>query len=64
MIPILFLLDAAADPGGVVPWGALIVLLGVVFILAAGFMVGLVFLLIRVKRRKLKQAEMEGSVPG
>ena len=63
MISLLLLVDVAPHPVGVVPWGALILLLVIVFILAVGFTAGLVFLLIRLKRRKLKQAEMEGSLP-
>lgn len=58
----LFLLDAAIEPTGVVGWGGLLLLLVVILLMAVGFMAGLVFLLIRLKRRKLKQAE-EGSLP-
>lgn len=58
MISLLFLLDVAPNPVSVVPWGALILLLLVVFVLAVGFTSGLVFLLIRVKRRKIKQTEI------
>ncbi|HEV7684587.1 MAG TPA: hypothetical protein VGO68_20930 [Pyrinomonadaceae bacterium] len=51
----LFLIDVPADPvGSPLPWGALIVLLVVVFVLAAAFVAGLVVLLIWLKRRKLK----------
>jgi hypothetical protein len=53
---LLLLLDARADPVGPVPWSALIVLLGVVFVLAVGFVAGLVALLIWFKRRKAKEA--------
>jgi hypothetical protein len=38
------------------PWVPLILMLLVVFVLAVGFAGGLVFLLIWLKRRKLKQA--------
>ena len=58
MIVFLSLLDVAPNPVSVVPWGALILLLVVVFVLAVGFTSGLVFLLIRVKRRKIKQTEV------
>jgi flagellin-like protein len=50
----LFLFDVPPDPVSAVPWGALIVLLAIVFVLAVAFVAGLVFLLIRIKRRKLK----------
>ena len=63
MIFLVMLLDVASAPVGGVNWGVLILLLAVVFVLAVGFAAGLVFLLIRIKRRKLKQAEMEGSLP-
>lgn len=45
------------------PWVLLILLLLIVFVLAVGFAGGLVFLLIWLKRRKLKQAEMRSSLP-
>lgn len=51
------LLDVRADPVNVVPWGALILLLVVVLILAMAFAAGLVFLLIRLKRRKADDAK-------
>ena len=54
---LLFLLfDARADPVSPVPWGALILLLAIVFVLAVGFVAGLVALLIWFKRRKTKEA--------
>jgi hypothetical protein len=56
MIYSLFLLDAAVEPAGVVGWGALVLLLVAIFVLAVGFAACLVFLLIWLKRRKLKQA--------
>ena len=46
---LLFLLDVpppASHPVGVVPWGALVLLLVVVLILAVAFAAGLVFLVI------------------
>ena len=53
----LFLLfDARADPTSPVPWGALILLLGIVFVLAVAFVAALVALLIRLKRHKAKEA--------
>ena len=48
------LLDVRVDPVSAVPWGALIVLLVIVFVLAVGFVAGLVVLLIWLKRRKAK----------
>ena len=53
---ILFLLfDVRADPVSPVPWGALILLLVIVFVLAVGLVAGLVALLIWFKRRKTKE---------
>jgi hypothetical protein len=49
---LLLLLDVAPDPVRPLPWGALIVLLAIVFVLAVSFTAGLVFLLIWHKRRK------------
>jgi len=54
--PLFLLLDARADPLSPVPWGALILLLAIVFVLAVGFVAGLVALLIWLKRRKAKEA--------
>lgn len=64
MSSLLFLLDVPLNSERVAqtPWGALILLLVIVFVLAVGFAAGLVFLLIWLKRRKLKQAEIE-AVP-
>ena len=56
MTSFLLLLDARADPVSPVPWGALLLLLGIVFVLAVGFVAGLVALLIWFKRRKVKEA--------
>ena len=53
---LFLLLDARADPVSPVPWGALILLLAIVFVLAVGFVAGLVSLLIWLKRRKTKEA--------
>jgi heme/copper-type cytochrome/quinol oxidase subunit 2 len=55
MSPLLLLLDARADPVSPVPWGALILLLVIVFVLAVGFVAGLVALLIWFKRRQAKE---------
>jgi len=49
---VLLLLDVAPDPVHPIPWGALIVLLAIVFVLAVSFVAGLVFLLIWFKRRR------------
>ncbi|HSS19067.1 MAG TPA: hypothetical protein VLL54_03270 [Pyrinomonadaceae bacterium] len=52
----LLLFDVRPDPiSGGLPWGALIVLLVIVFVLAVGFVAGLVALLIWFKRRKAQQ---------
>ena len=53
---LFLLLDARADPVSPVPWGALILLLAIVFVLAVGFVAGLVALLIWYKRRKTKES--------
>jgi uncharacterized iron-regulated membrane protein len=55
MSPLLLLLDARADPLSPVPWGALILLLVIVFVLAVGFVAGLVALLIWFKRRQARE---------
>jgi len=54
--PLFLLFDARADPASPVPWGALILLLGIVFVLAVAFVAALVALLIWLKRRKAKEA--------
>jgi uncharacterized iron-regulated membrane protein len=57
-VSLLFLLlDARADPVSAVPWGALILLLAIVFVLAVGFVACLVGLLIWFKRRKTNQVD-------
>ena len=56
MSPLFLLLGVRADPVSPVPWGALILLLAIVFVLAVGFVAGLVALLIWFKRRKTKEA--------
>jgi hypothetical protein len=52
----LLFLDVRPDPVHPLPWGALIALLAIIFVLAVSFAVGLVFLLIWVKRRKAGSA--------
>lgn len=59
---LFLLLDARADPVSVLPWGALILLLVLVFVLAVGFVAGLVVLLIWLKRRKLKEAASAAGI--
>ena len=56
MSSLFLLLDVRVDPVSAVPWGALIVLLVIVFVLAVAFVAGLVSLLIWLKRRKAKEA--------
>lgn len=52
----LLLFDVRVDPVSPLPWGALIVLLAVVFVLAVAFAAGIVALLIWLKRRKAREA--------
>ncbi len=56
---LLFLIDVSPGPVGVVSWGALILLLVVVMVLAVAFAGGLVFLLIWLKRRKTKTIDIQ-----
>ncbi|MEP6569060.1 MAG: hypothetical protein ABJC10_04735 [Acidobacteriota bacterium] len=56
MSSLTLLFDVPADPVNPLPWGALIVLLGIVFVLAVGLVAGLVVFLIWFKRRQLKGA--------
>jgi uncharacterized membrane protein len=51
-VMLMIFLDVSPNPVRVVSWGPLIVLLVIIFVLAVSFMAGLVFLLIRLKRRK------------
>jgi uncharacterized membrane protein len=51
-LALLVLLDVAPDPVHPISWGALIVLLVIVFALAVSFTAGLVFVLIWFKRRR------------
>lgn len=52
MSGLLFLLDVRPQPVGETSWLPLILLLGIVLMLSVAFSGGLVFLLIRLKRRK------------
>jgi hypothetical protein len=45
-------LDLRPDPVNPLPWATLLGLLAVVFVLAVAFTAGLVWLLIRMKRRR------------
>jgi flagellin-like protein len=59
------LLDVRVDPVSAVPWGALIVLLAVVFVLAVALVAGLLALLIWNKRKKTNEAAASAAVsPG
>jgi hypothetical protein len=55
----LFLLDVRVDPVSPVPWGGLIMLLLIVFVLAVSLVAGLVFFLLGWKRRKIRDAHAE-----
>jgi uncharacterized iron-regulated membrane protein len=48
----MLLLDVRVDPVSPVPWGGLIVLLVIIFVLAVGFTAALIALLIWLRRRK------------
>jgi hypothetical protein len=61
--PLYLLLDVRPDPVSAVPWGALIFLLLVVFLLAGTLTAGLVVLLIWHKRKKAK-AEVSVAAGG
>ena len=50
----VLLLDVRVDPVSPVPWAGLIVLLIVVFVLAASLVAGLVVFLIWWKRKKIR----------
>lgn len=49
---LMVFVDVRPDPVSAVSWGPLVLLLVLVFILAVSFAAGLVFLLIRLKRRQ------------
>jgi hypothetical protein len=51
-VMLMTFIDVSPDPVRAVSWGPLILLLVIIFVLAVSFMAGLVFLLIRLKRRK------------
>ena len=51
----LLLFDVRVDPVSPVPWGGLIVLLVIIFVLAVGFTAALVALLIWLRRRKQRE---------
>ncbi len=51
----LLLFDVRVDPVSAVPWGGLIVLLVIIFVLAVGFTAALVALLIWLRRRKQRE---------
>lgn len=57
----LFLLDVRVDPVSPLPWGGLIVLLLIAFVLAVSLIAGLVFLLIWWKRRKTRDLHAEAE---
>ena len=57
----LFLLDVRVDPVSPLPWGGLIVLLLIVFVLAVSLVAGLVFFLIWWKRRKTRDLHSEAE---
>jgi uncharacterized protein (DUF58 family) len=52
VLTVVFLLDVSPDPLHSTPWGSLIVLLAIIFVLAVSFAASLVFVLIRLKRRR------------
>jgi hypothetical protein len=52
----LLLLDVAPEPVNSLPWAALMILFAIVLLLSVSFVVGLVFLLIWFKRRKLRSS--------
>ena len=56
MNQLAFLFDVRTDPVGGLPWGALIVLLGIVFVLAVGFVGAIVAILIWYKRRRTQRS--------
>jgi len=54
---VTLLMDVSPGPSDLVSWGALILILVIITVLAVMFAGGLVFLLIWLKRRKMKDAE-------
>ena len=57
----VLLFDVRVDPVSALPWGALILLLVLVFVLAVAFVAGLVALLIWRKRRKTTNAQLSSQ---
>ena len=60
MSSLLMLLDVRVAPVSPLPWGALVLLLVVVFVLAVGFTAGIVVQLIWLKRRQTTEVEVGG----
>lgn len=56
MSSLFLFFDARVDPVGPLPWGALMLVLAVAFVLALGFVAGIVVLLIWHKRKKARAA--------
>ncbi len=57
----LFLLDVRVDPVSPLPWGGLIVLLLIAFVLAVSLVTGLVFFLVWWKRRRTRDLRGEAE---
>ncbi len=57
MNSLLFLLDVPSSPQRLAEtnWGLVVLVLAIVFIIAVGFAGGLTILLIKLKRRKLRE---------
>lgn len=55
----LLLLDVRVDPVSPVPWGGLLALLLIVFVLAVSLIVGLVFFLLWWKRKKIRDQQTQ-----
>jgi hypothetical protein len=60
---LVFLFDVPVEPVSAVPWGALIFLLMVVFLLAGALTAGLVVFLIWHKRKQAKPPESPAVAP-
>jgi uncharacterized membrane protein len=58
----ILLFDVRAHSVNVVSWGTIILLLVIVFVLAVALTAGMVFLLIRFKRRKVHEAEVGSAL--
>lgn len=59
MSALLMFMDVRVDPVSPVPWDGLIVLLVIVFVLAVGFTVALIALLIYLRRRKQNEPAID-----